>query len=230
MRISEEGAEKGGKKVKLRQQPSAGEGGRDPEDGSVRRGSTRPLGVPAAGESSRRPAARTCTAPAAAWAEGAAAPSGGEGDRGGEEAVNSPSVRASPRRAPLPRPRRSRAGPQPAPGPPVLASGRPEGGPVASPEGSGSSRSGPRSREGGSQDLPVITFYAILDPLVNVPTKHYGALGPRCAAAGSGCRLPAPGLLGVAYRARSPAALQTSRRSDSRICRRKSACVLARRC
>lgn len=147
---------------------------RDPGDGSVRGGSARPLGVPAAGESSRRPAARTCTAPAAAWAEGAAAPSGGEGDRGGEEAVNSPSVRASPRRAPLPRPRRSRAGPQPAPGPPVPASGRPGGGPVASPEGSGSSRSGPSSREGGSQDLPVITFYAILDPLVNVPTKHYG--------------------------------------------------------
>ncbi|XP_032175382.1 translation initiation factor IF-2-like [Mustela erminea] len=67
-------------------------------------------GVPAAGETSRRPAAGVCKAPSTAWAPGAAAPSGGEGDRGGEEAVNSPSVRASPRRAPLPRPRRGPPG------------------------------------------------------------------------------------------------------------------------
>ncbi|XP_077897111.1 uncharacterized protein LOC120884101 [Ictidomys tridecemlineatus] len=53
-----------------------------------------------------RPPARGCKGPASAWAPGAVAPSGGEGDRGREEAVNSPSVRASPRRAPLPRPRR----------------------------------------------------------------------------------------------------------------------------
>ncbi|XP_056670655.1 uncharacterized protein LOC130456919 [Monodelphis domestica] len=38
----------------------------------------------------------------------------------------------------------------------------------------GGSRGDPRGLEGGSQDLPVITFYAILNPLVNVPTKHYG--------------------------------------------------------
>lgn len=56
------------------------------------------------------PAAGVCKAPSTAWAPGAAAPSGGEGDRGGEEAVNSPSVRASPRRAPLPRPRRGPPG------------------------------------------------------------------------------------------------------------------------
>lgn len=152
MRISEEGAERGGKKVKLRQQPPAGEGGgaplthfcprppsapapqpqvqalrgrssgaweartlptpsRDPEEGSVLGGSTPPPPrVPAAAKTSRRLAARVCKAPSTAWAPGAAAPSGGEGDRGGEEAVNSPSVRASPRRAPLPRPRRGPPG------------------------------------------------------------------------------------------------------------------------
>ncbi|CAD7668158.1 unnamed protein product [Nyctereutes procyonoides] len=80
--------------------------------------------VPAAGETSRRLPAPVCEAPPTARAPGAAAPSGGEGDRGGEEAVNSPSVRASPRRAPLPRPRRGppasparpRAAPPGAPG------------------------------------------------------------------------------------------------------------------
>lgn len=69
-----------------------------------------PPRVPAAAKTSRRLAARVCKAPSTAWAPGAAAPSGGEGDRGGEEAVNSPSVRASPRRAPLPRPRRGPPG------------------------------------------------------------------------------------------------------------------------
>ncbi|XP_053067825.1 translation initiation factor IF-2-like [Acinonyx jubatus] len=137
-----------------------------------------PTRVPAAGETSHRLAAQVCKAPSTAWAPGAAAPSGGEGDRGGEEAVNSPSVRASPRRAPLPRPRRGRLSPQPVRGTPLPGPRGPEGSQVSSPEGSGSSRSGPSSREGGSQDLPVITFYAILDPLVNVPTKHYGCLLP----------------------------------------------------
>lgn len=84
---------------------------RDPEEGSVLGGSTPPPPrVPAAAKTSRRLAARVCKAPSTAWAPGAAAPSGGEGDRGGEEAVNSPSVRASPRRAPLPRPRRGPPG------------------------------------------------------------------------------------------------------------------------
>ncbi|XP_040307930.1 collagen alpha-1(II) chain-like [Herpailurus yagouaroundi] len=210
----------GGRKVKLGQQPRAGEEGgaplthfcrrppsapapplqvraqrgrssgaweartlptpsRDPEEGSVQGGSTPPpTRVPAAGETSHRLAAQVCKAPSTAWAPGAAAPSGGEGDRGGEEAVNSPSVRASPRRAPLPRPRRGRLSPQPVRGTPLPGPRGPEGSQVSSPEGSGSSRSGPSSREGGSQDLPVITFYAILDPLVNVPTKHYGCLLP----------------------------------------------------
>ena len=82
----------------------------DPEE-SVLGGSTPPCGVPGAGETSHPLAARVCTAPSTAWAKGAAAPSGGEGDRGGEEAVNSPSVRASPRRALRLRPRRGPPGP-----------------------------------------------------------------------------------------------------------------------
>lgn len=82
----------------------------------MRGGSTPPPEVPGAGRTSRRLAARVCEVPFTAWVEGAAAPSGGEGDRGGEEAVNSPSVRASPRRAPLPRPRRGPPGPPARPG------------------------------------------------------------------------------------------------------------------
>ncbi|XP_045345441.1 nascent polypeptide-associated complex subunit alpha, muscle-specific form-like isoform X1 [Leopardus geoffroyi] len=222
MRISEEGAEKGGgeKSEARATAPGGGGRGRTPDpllptptlgprptaaspspEGAIERGvggphaphpQPRPGGgqrarrldpppptrVPAAGETSHRLAAQVCKAPSTAWAPGAAAPSGGEGDRGGEEAVNSPSVRASPRRAPLPRPRRGRLSPQPVRGTPLPGPRGPEGSQVSSPEGSGSSRSGPSSREGGSQDLPVITFYAILDPLVNVPTKHYGCLLP----------------------------------------------------
>ncbi|XP_035890413.1 uncharacterized protein LOC118502346 [Phyllostomus discolor] len=88
---------------------------RDPE-GSVQGGLTPPCGVPGARETSRQLAARVCTAPSTAWAKGTAAPSGGERDRGGEEAVNSPSVRASPRRALRLRPRRGPPGPLAGPG------------------------------------------------------------------------------------------------------------------
>lgn len=174
-RIFEEGAEKGEKKVKLRQQPSVGEGRgaslthfsrrppsgprptqvevralrgqssgaweartlpartRDPGEGSVHEGSAPPRGAPGAGETSRPLAARVCKAPSTAWAQRAAAPSGGAGDRGGEEAVNSPSVRASPRRAPLPRPRRGPPGPPARPGaaPPGAQGAGGESGPLS---------------------------------------------------------------------------------------------------
>lgn len=104
---------------------------RDPEE-SVQGGSTHPRGVPGAGETSRRLAAGVCTAPSTAWAEGTAAPSGGEGDRGREKAVNSPSVRASPRRAPLLRPRRGPPGPPARPGaaPPGAQGAEGESGPL----------------------------------------------------------------------------------------------------
>lgn len=53
---------------------------RDPEEGSVQGGSSPPPGAPAAGGTSRRLAARVRKAPSTPGAEGAAAPSGGEGD------------------------------------------------------------------------------------------------------------------------------------------------------
>ncbi|XP_077019363.1 uncharacterized protein LOC143686554 [Tamandua tetradactyla] len=109
--------------------------------------------------------------------------------------------------------------PQPAPGPPRPGPGGTGGGSGPPWEGSGSLRSGPRSREGGSQDLPVITFYAILDPLVNVPTKHYGSsvhsgglLPPGSSAPGHRRKVPPSG-----QTAPGPSALPTGRTSCPKV-------------
>lgn len=63
-----------------------------------------------AGETSRRLAARDCWAPSTAGGPGRRGPQRRRGPRRGK-AVNSPSVRASPRSAPLRRPRRGPPGP-----------------------------------------------------------------------------------------------------------------------
>lgn len=77
----------------------------------------------------------------------------------------------------LARPLGSLRGTEDLPGPPGALSGRARPPPA------------PAGGEWGSPDLPVITFYAILDPLVNVPTKHCGKALPRPPAA----RRPARG-------------------------------------
>lgn len=78
--------------------------------GEACRGLTPPSRRARAGETSRRLAARDCWAPSTAGGPGRRGPQRRRGPRRGK-AVNSPSVRASPRSAPLRRPRRGPPGP-----------------------------------------------------------------------------------------------------------------------
>lgn len=80
------------------------------------RGSTPPRGAPGARGTSRRLAARVCKAPPPPRPRAPRPPAEGKGAEEGEEAVNSPSVRASPRRAPLLGPGRGPPGPSVRPG------------------------------------------------------------------------------------------------------------------
>ncbi|XP_072795204.1 uncharacterized protein [Vicugna pacos] len=158
---------------------------RDPEEGSVQGGSTPPPGVPGAGQTSCRLAARVCKAPSKAWAEGAAAPSGGEGDRGGEEAVNSSSVRASPRRAPLPRPRRGPPGLPARPGaaPPGTWGARGESSPL--PGGLWQLAERSQQQRRGKSGLTCHYFLRHLGSTCQRPHKALWILGARLRAPAS---------------------------------------------
>lgn len=95
-----------------------------------------------------------------------------------------------------PAPLSPRPAPHAPPGPSAArgAPGAPRG-PRVDPPGPAPPPSALAGGEWGSPDLPVITFYAILDPLVNVPTKHCGKALPRPppGPAGSGGRRRAAG-------------------------------------
>lgn len=172
-----------------------------------------PPPAPAApGSGPRRPARRRPRVPGRArWLPGlrpsppvnsprAAAAAGPSADTG-----PSPAGTAQPPARPpaLARPLGSLRGTEDLPGPPGALSGRARPPPA------------PAGGEWGSPDLPVITFYAILDPLVNVPTKHCGKALPRPPAA----RRPARGGRGRdgdragtrAGTARAPAARSAAR-------------------
>lgn len=194
----------------LPEQPGPGEPGLCEHP---RLSSPAPPPAPAApGSGPRRPARRRPRVPGRArWLPGlrpsppvnsprAAAAAGPSADTG-----PSPAGTAQPPARPpaLARPLGPLRGTEDLPGPPGALSDRARPPPA------------PAGGEWGSPDLPVITFYAILDPLVNVPTKHCGKALPRPPAA----RRPARGGRGRdgdragtrAGTARAPAARSAAR-------------------